>query len=86
MVERFIDPAGYTHPDYFAFVQGANSGDPGAMGIRYQNDGTVTTGAYDAIALVQAFLLQAKDDPRSWVVILKDLLVAALTALLPWRK
>ena len=27
-----------------------------------------------------------KDDPRSWIVILKDLLVAALTALLPWRK
>ena len=44
------------------------------------------TVAYDVIAPVQAFLLQAKDDPRSWIVILKDLLVAALTALLPWRK
>ena len=44
------------------------------------------TATYDVIALVRAFLLQAKDDPRSWVVILKDLLVAALTALLPWRK
>ncbi|ODT98921.1 MAG: hypothetical protein ABS83_03480 [Rhodospirillales bacterium SCN 65-16] len=44
------------------------------------------TVTYDVIALVRAFLLQAKDDPRSWVVILKDLLVAALTALLPWRK
>ncbi|WP_020697716.1 hypothetical protein [Reyranella massiliensis] len=44
------------------------------------------TVTYDVIALVRAFLLQAKDDPRSWVVILKDLLVAALAALLPWRK
>lgn len=44
------------------------------------------TVTYDVIALVRAFLRQAKDDPRSWVVILKDLLVAALTALLPWRK
>ena len=44
------------------------------------------TVTYDVIALVRAFLLQAKDDPRSWIVILKDLLVAALAALLPWRK
>jgi hypothetical protein len=44
------------------------------------------TVTYDVIALVRAFLLQAKDDPRSWIVILKDLLVAALSALLPWRK
>ena len=44
------------------------------------------TVTYDVIALVRALLLQAKDDPRSWIVILKDLLVAALTALLPWRK
>jgi hypothetical protein len=44
------------------------------------------TVTYDVIALVRALLLQAKDDPRSWITILKDLLVAALTALLPWRK
>lgn len=44
------------------------------------------TVTYDVIALVRALLLQAKDDPRSWITILKDLLVAALSALLPWRK
>lgn len=45
-----------------------------------------TTVTYDVIALVRAFLRQMQDDPRSWVTILKDTLVAALAALLPWRK
>lgn len=52
MVERSVDPAGYTHPDDFAFVQGANSGDPGAMGIRYQNDGTVAAGTAGGFSIL----------------------------------
>jgi hypothetical protein len=44
------------------------------------------TVTYDVIALVKALLRQVQDDPRSWVTILKDLFVAALSALLPWRK
>lgn len=44
------------------------------------------TVTYDVIALVKAFLRQMQDDPRSWVTILRDTLVAALSALLPWRK
>lgn len=46
----------------------------------------VPTVTYDIIALTKAFLRQVQDDPRSWVTILKDTLVAALSALLPWRK
>jgi len=44
------------------------------------------TVTYDAIALIKAFLRWGQDDPRSWVTIFKDTLVAALSALLPWRK
>lgn len=46
----------------------------------------VPTVTYDVIALVKAFLRQMQDDPRSWVAILKDTLVSALSAFLPWRK
>jgi hypothetical protein len=42
--------------------------------------------AYDVIGLVVAFLRQGRDDPRGWVTLLKDMVVAALNALLPWRK
>jgi len=38
------------------------------------------------IALTKAFLRQVQEDPRSWATILKDTFVAALAALLPWRK
>ncbi|WP_422036529.1 hypothetical protein [Reyranella sp.] len=44
------------------------------------------TVTYDVIALVKAFLRQMQDDPRSWIAIVRDTLVAALSALLPWRK
>lgn len=44
------------------------------------------TVTYDVIALTKAFLRQVQEDPRSWATILKDTLVAALAALLPWRK
>lgn len=46
----------------------------------------VPTVTYDAIALIKAFLRWGQDDPRSWVTIFKDTLVAALSAFLPWRK
>jgi microcystin-dependent protein len=39
-----IDPEGSVSPDYFTAVQKLNVGDPGAMGVRYQNDGTVSAG------------------------------------------
>lgn len=44
------------------------------------------TVTYDVIALVKAFLLQVRDDPRSWITILKDTIVAVLAALPSWRK
>lgn len=44
------------------------------------------TVTYDVIALFRAFLRQMQDDPRGWVTIVKDTLVAALAALLPWRR
>lgn len=47
---------------------------------------TAPTVTYDVIALVKAFLRQVQDDPRSWVAILKDALVAVLAALPSWRK
>lgn len=44
------------------------------------------TVTYDVIALVKAFLRWGQDDPRSWVTIFKDTVVAALSAFLPWRR
>ena len=46
----------------------------------------VPTLAYDIVGLWAAVIRQAKEDPRGWLVLLKDALVAALQALLPWRK
>jgi hypothetical protein len=46
----------------------------------------VPTLAYDIVGLWAAVIRQAKEDPRGWFVLAKDALVAALAALLPWRK
>lgn len=40
-----IDPEGAVHPEYFTYVQKLNGGDPGAMGVRYENFGTVGAGS-----------------------------------------
>jgi hypothetical protein len=46
----------------------------------------VPTIVFDVIGLVAALLRQPRDDLKGWLVLIKDTLVAALAALLPWRK
>lgn len=46
----------------------------------------VPTLAYDIVGLFTAVIRQAKEDPRGWLVLLKDTAISALQALLPWRK
>ena len=46
----------------------------------------VPTLSYYVIALAAAVLRQGREDPRGWVTLFKDTVVAALQALLPWRR
>lgn len=47
-----IDPSGNFHPDNFTYVQAVNLGDPGALGVRYQSEGSGAAGGAASFSIL----------------------------------